>query len=43
MDNNFIKPEAEIVLFPTEDVILTSEIGEWWQEGPVEQTGGGGN
>ena len=44
MENKFVKPELVIIEFPKEDVILTSVVlGEWWQDGPVEQPGGGGD
>ena len=33
----FVKPELEIVEFPKEDVIMTSNaLGEWWDDTPVE-------
>lgn len=39
----FINPILEIITFPKEDVIATSGeiLGEWWEDGPVEQGGGG--
>ena len=34
-----IKPEATIIIFPTEDVIVTSPIGQVGADDPIEQSG----
>ena len=41
-ENKFLKPEAEIVEFNNEDIILTSDIGNIIEEGDTPNLPGGG-
>lgn len=41
-ENKFLKPEAEIVKFNNEDIILTSDIGSIIEEGDTPNLPGGG-
>ena len=36
----FIDPEATLIIFPTEDVIVTSVIGSVDEDDPIEQPQG---
>lgn len=35
-ENKFLKPEVEIILFSTDDIILTSVIGDVGEDDPIE-------
>ena len=35
-ENKFLKPEVEIIEFSSEDIILTSVIGDVGEDDPIE-------